>query len=152
MSFDFPATIQQDIQQYAKAEHITVDEAALKIVQVGLKSLRPRTARPVAGTRRKAQDVAPITDEELANLDRLCPALKLLDDVTDEEWDDVLKGAQDEPRRFCQPCLSDCWTPTPTSISNGRGNTAGSRGRSIRCGTSPITSQSRGNRAFAPRP
>jgi hypothetical protein len=94
MSFDFPATIQQDIQQYAKAEHITVDEAALKIVQVGLKSLRPRTARPVAGTRRKAQDVAPITDEELANLDRLCPALKLLDDVTDEEWDDVLKGAR----------------------------------------------------------
>jgi len=75
MSYDFPVTIQQDIQQYAQAEHITAEEAVLKIIQVGLKSIR-----------RKAQKVAPLSDDELNQLKVLAPGtFGLLEDVPDEQ-------------------------------------------------------------------
>jgi len=83
MSFDFPVTIQQDIQLYAQAEHISVDEALLKLVQTGLKA-----------TKRRGKAVVPLTDAELAAFDQAFPALDKLADVTDEQWDRVLKGAR----------------------------------------------------------
>lgn len=45
MSFDIPATIQQDIQQYAKAEQITPEEAILKVIQAGLKTIRSKSVK-----------------------------------------------------------------------------------------------------------
>ncbi len=81
MSFDFPLAIQQDIQEYALTEHITADEAALKLVQVGLKALR-------------GKEVAPLTDRELKQFKELYPGLGQLGDVTDEQWDRIVKGAR----------------------------------------------------------
>ena len=80
MSFDFPATVQEDIQRYAQAQHISAEEAALRIVQLGLKAIR-----------RKTKTVPYLTDEELATFDKAFPALDKLSDVTDEQWDRVLK-------------------------------------------------------------
>ena len=45
MSYNFPATVQHGIQQYAKAEHITVDQAALEIVQAGLQSVGRKSSK-----------------------------------------------------------------------------------------------------------
>ena len=78
-----PASIEREAVQYAEAQHITAEEAFVEIFTKGLKATK----------KIKAKAVSPFSDEELANLDRLCPALKLLDDVTNEEWDNVLKGA-----------------------------------------------------------
>ena len=87
MSLDFnliPASVEREAVQYAEAQHITAEEAFVEIFANGLKVTK----------KIKAKTVVPITDEELANLDRVCPALKLLEDVTDEEWDTVVKGAR----------------------------------------------------------
>jgi len=76
MSFDFPATIQQDIQQYAQAEHITADEAALKIIQVGLKTIRQRNARSGSAKRE-------ITEEDLQTLRQNVPIFAFLEKLPD---------------------------------------------------------------------
>ena len=105
MSFDFPASVQRDIQEYARAERISSEEALIKLVKTGLKAARQRvtdqlpdeTERPGCSPspgKLKARDVRPITDEELADLDRMCPALRLLDDVPDETWERIAKGAR----------------------------------------------------------
>jgi hypothetical protein len=83
MSFDFPVTVLQDIQLYAQAEQISAEEALLRLVQKGLKA-----------TKRRGKAVASLTDAELAAFDQAFPALDKLDDVTDEQWDRVLKGAR----------------------------------------------------------
>ena len=83
MSFDFPVGIQQDIQRYAQAEHISTEEALLKLVQTGLKA-----------TKRKDKAAVPLTDEELVAFDNAFPALDKLANVTDEEWDLVLRSAR----------------------------------------------------------
>jgi len=36
MNFDIPLDIEQEIQQYAQAEHITADEAVVKLIHAGL--------------------------------------------------------------------------------------------------------------------
>lgn len=75
MSFDFPATIRQDIQQYAQEEHITTEEAALKIVQAGLKTIR-----------RKAATETLDIDDQIRQLKVLAPGtFGLLEDVPDEQ-------------------------------------------------------------------
>jgi hypothetical protein len=76
MTYDFPATVQQDIQQYAQAEHISAEEAILKIVKVGRKTIR-----------RKAQIVAPLSEDELRQLDGFGKTFGLLADVPDEDID-----------------------------------------------------------------
>ncbi len=93
MSFDFPASVQLDIQQYARTEHISADEAALKIVQLGLKAIRQRAARPAPVPKRKAA-ATPLTQDELATLDEHFPGLNPWNDVTGEQWDRVLKAKQ----------------------------------------------------------
>jgi len=43
--------------------------------------------------------VKPLSEPELAELDELYPAFKLLENVTDEQWDVVLEGARRMNRR-----------------------------------------------------
>jgi len=44
MSFDIPAHIEPEIKQYAQAQHITVDEAIVKLLKVGLGKKTPAQA------------------------------------------------------------------------------------------------------------
>ncbi len=43
MSFDIPMTIEPEIMQYAQLEHITADEAVVRLIQVGLTTSRRGT-------------------------------------------------------------------------------------------------------------
>ena len=98
MSFDIPklhfpdhSPEAQVIEGIVTRDHVSPGEA----VRRALRGLAKDTAVPRAQAKdRKGKRVAPLTDEELANLDRLCPALKLLDEVTDETWDQIAKGAR----------------------------------------------------------
>ena len=45
MSFDLPASIERELEQYAQAEHITTVEAAVKFIQSGLKAKRRNAVR-----------------------------------------------------------------------------------------------------------
>lgn len=96
MSFDIPLHIPdntpeaQAIEAIASRDHVSPEEVVRRAIRA---LVVPRPARAPT-QRRKAQRVPPITDEELAQIDRICPALKLLDDVTDEEWNNVLRGAR----------------------------------------------------------
>ena len=45
MSFDLPASIERELEQYAQAEHITPVEAAVKFIQSGLKAKRRKTSQ-----------------------------------------------------------------------------------------------------------
>jgi hypothetical protein len=76
MSFNFPANIQQDIQQYAQAEHISPDAAATKLVQLGLKTIR-----------RKTKGIDLVTDEQISRLKALDSSFGLLEDVPEENID-----------------------------------------------------------------
>jgi len=97
MSFDIPPMHIADNSPEAKAieailahENVSPEEVvrrALRSLVVPGSKTKPSHRKP------QSKAVEPISDEELANIDRLCPALKLLDQVTDEEWNDVLVGA-----------------------------------------------------------
>lgn len=76
MSFDFPANIQRGIQQYAQAEHISLDAAAMKLVEAGLKTVQQRTKGP---------DL--VTDEQINQLKALDSSFGLLEDVPEERID-----------------------------------------------------------------
>jgi hypothetical protein len=45
MSFDLPAGIERELEQYAQAEHITPVEAAVRFIQSGLKAKRRKAVR-----------------------------------------------------------------------------------------------------------
>lgn len=45
MSYDFPAHITRDIENYAQAEHITPTEAAVKLMQDALKAKKRKAAK-----------------------------------------------------------------------------------------------------------
>jgi hypothetical protein len=83
MSFDLPANIERDFERYARAEHISPTEAAVKLIQDGLE----------AG-KRSAKTTMPITDDEIQQFEASFPTLGLLDDITDEQWDRILKTKQ----------------------------------------------------------
>ena len=87
MSFDFPAAILQDIQQYAQAEKISAEEALIKLVQTGLKA-----------TRRKVKPIAPLTDDEIRQLDGLGKTFGLLADLPDEDVDRMAASIQSMKR------------------------------------------------------
>lgn len=44
MSFDIPVSIEPQIQRYAEAQHLTVDEAIVKLLEVGLSNENPALA------------------------------------------------------------------------------------------------------------
>ncbi len=84
MSLDFsriPASIERDAVKYAETQHITAEEAFVEIFTKGLQA-----------TKRSARAVPELTDDELAAFDQAFPALDKLADVSDEEWDRVLKS------------------------------------------------------------
>jgi hypothetical protein len=62
MSFDIPASMERDIQQYAQAENLSPEAAVLKLIQDALKSKRRKSAGraiPVAPSLRHS---TPTTD------------------------------------------------------------------------------------------
>ena len=76
MSFDIPATMEQDIRQYAQAEHLSADEALIKLVQTGLRAAKRRGKRAEL-----------VTDDQLNRLKALDPSFGLLADVPEEKID-----------------------------------------------------------------
>ena len=44
MSFDIPSSIEPEIKQYADSQHITLDEAIVKLLKVGLARQTPAQA------------------------------------------------------------------------------------------------------------
>lgn len=75
MSFDLPLNVARDLEEYARAECISPADAAVKLIQSGLRAKR-----------RKAEVAAPLTDAEMSYLDQMFPALDALDDVTEDQW------------------------------------------------------------------
>jgi len=65
MSFDIPVTIEPRIQQFAHAQHITTDEAIVRLLDAGLERLVPKTAAipGLTGT--------PMSDEDAAVMDEV---------------------------------------------------------------------------------
>jgi len=53
MSYDIPAAIEPDIREYAESEHITADEAIVRLIQTGLSATRsgPKQSRAKESTR-----------------------------------------------------------------------------------------------------
>jgi hypothetical protein len=82
MSFDLPASIQQDLETYAKAEHMSPSEAAVKFIQSGLK-----------GKRRKA-DAVVVSEADVEAYYEAFPGFREFADVTDEQWEQVLKSTR----------------------------------------------------------
>ncbi len=41
MSLDIPSNIERDIQRFAQQEHITPDEAVVRLIETGLSALKP---------------------------------------------------------------------------------------------------------------
>jgi len=76
MSIDLPADVQTDLERYAAAEHLSLVEAAVRLIQSGLKSKR----------RKKATDVY-VTDEQISQLKALNGSFGLLEDVPEEQID-----------------------------------------------------------------
>ena len=93
MSFDLSASLERDLEEYARTEHITPTEAAVKFIQSGLKAKR-----------RKAE-VAVVTDSDVEAYYKALPGIKALEDVTDEQWDRVLKNARRMSKQGNMPAL-----------------------------------------------
>jgi len=97
MSFDIPqmripdnSTEARILEAIIDRDHVTVEEA----VRRALRTVEVKPAAPKkSATKRQAQSVAPVTDQELKQFKELYPGLGRLDDVTDEQWDRILKGA-----------------------------------------------------------
>lgn len=83
MSFDLPANIERDLERYAQAEHISPSEAAVKFIPSGLKSSKRKAART---------DV--VSDAYVEAYYDAFPGFKTFADLTNEQWDGVLKNAQ----------------------------------------------------------
>jgi len=63
MSLDrLPPSIEQDVQRFASQQHISHDEAIIKLIETGLKNNNPEP-------RIKGLSGAPMTDEEAAIVD-----------------------------------------------------------------------------------
>lgn len=82
MSFELPANVERELERYAQSEHISKAEAAVKLIQSGLRVTRHESSADS------------ITDTEVAAFEKAFPGLKQLDDVTDEQWDKVLKSTR----------------------------------------------------------
>lgn len=91
MSFDMnlSAGVQREIERYARAEHISTTEAATKLIEAGLKVKR-----------RKAETA---TDTEVEAFYTAFPGFKALGDVTDEQWNGLLKTARRMSRQGLSP-------------------------------------------------
>ena len=80
MSLSVPANIEPEIIQYAQAEHITADEAIVRLIQVGLREKStPSPAEQMWGAFSSPEDVA------------------MLDDIVQEAYE---RRQIDQPRDF----------------------------------------------------
>jgi len=82
MSLDLPASVERDLELYAQAEHISSAEAAANLIRDALKAAK-----------RKSEDMI-VTDADIEAYYKAFPGFKALEDVTDEQWDQVLKRAR----------------------------------------------------------
>lgn len=81
MSFDIPANLERQLEQYAQAENLSPKEAAIKLLSEVLSNKRRKAGRRTA----------PLTAEDIAAFDLAFPNLSAMDDVTDAQWDAVLR-------------------------------------------------------------
>jgi hypothetical protein len=71
MSFDVPAFIEPDIQQYADAQHISEDQAIVQLLQAGLQYLQIQSPRAILGAFATSEESAAMDEAlELAMRDR----------------------------------------------------------------------------------
>jgi len=75
MSLDLPVSVEREVERYAVALHITPTEAAIKLIQSGLK----------ASQRKTGEDL--VTDEQIRQLKALDSSYGLLEDVPAEKID-----------------------------------------------------------------
>jgi hypothetical protein len=76
MSFEFPANLERDIERFALSEHISPTDAAVRLIQDGLKAKKRKTVN---------EDL--VTDEQIRQLRALDPMFGLLEDVPEEQID-----------------------------------------------------------------
>ena len=101
MSFDIPPLHIPDnspearaIQAIISRDRVTPEEAVRSVLRGAAMQL-PKSKPKTPANRRDPRGVKPISEAELAKLDKLCPALQMLDDVTDEQWDRIAKVARE---------------------------------------------------------
>jgi hypothetical protein len=88
MSFDLPASVERDIERYAQAEQLSLNEAAVKLIQTGLKS-----------SKRKSKHE--ITEADLETLRRNVPIFAFLEKLPDSVIDGIeLASEQTRSERF----------------------------------------------------
>lgn len=76
MSFDLPASLERDLEQYAQAEQISPGESAVRLIQGALKAKRRRASKGNL-----------VTDEQIRQLKALNGTFGLLEDVPEEKID-----------------------------------------------------------------
>jgi len=63
MSFEIPAHMEPDVRQYAKSQHITSDEAVVRLIKAGLGLAGSKPAnRSILGAFSSPEDVAVMDD------------------------------------------------------------------------------------------
>jgi len=82
VSFDLPASIERDLEQYAQAEHISPVEAAVKFIQSGLKSSKRKAAS------RRAETI------DWEQYQQVVPGVALFQRLPDGVLDDMVKGSR----------------------------------------------------------
>ena len=75
MSFDIPARIEPSIQEFAHSQHITTDEAVVRLIEAGLKASQPvRTVKAKGSSPIPGLTGKPMSDEEAAIMDEVVDA------------------------------------------------------------------------------
>lgn len=77
------------IDAIVNRDHVTPAEA----IRTALRGMALRQD-PMGLATLQRQAASPISVEELARLDELCPALRALDGVPDEVWESVAEGSR----------------------------------------------------------
>jgi hypothetical protein len=78
MSFDLPADVERELVRYAKAEHISPIEAAVKFIQSGLEASKSRV-----------KNTDELSQSELDQLNGFGKTFGLLADVPDDTIDRI---------------------------------------------------------------
>lgn len=73
MSFDFPANIERDIERYARSKHITPSEAAVQLIEDGLRA-----------NEKKPNGKRKVSQEDLEVLREKVPLFAFLDTLPDD--------------------------------------------------------------------
>lgn len=82
MSYEFPANVERDIQKLAKAEHISANEAALKLITEAIKTKKLKSY--------KKQD----SEVDWDKLAQLVPGLELLSELPADVVDEIARSSR----------------------------------------------------------